>query len=318
MIYTESPNIRMFYVYMISRFVTTQGYCWFEPHTPSGSFWWYRGMFSIYYHKLDGLCLGFIFIALAALTLFSRLFSTFATFFSAFARLALAAFPGFFSTFAPAFARALAASFSTFARALALAAPFSTFSTFAAPFSASARALAASFSTFARLALAAFGQFVWSQDGLTAHSIPCGTSCHPLVLAFVRPGQYLDAYLGCSYSSQSWRHGSAFFRISLCIFRRHDCYGLYERKKIFFVALHQMTYDNDPTHAPTQQELDYLPNPSVKVPLVQEREKPQDAPRRAKPMQQPVAVEQEAEADRTEMYVMMAGIATVWLSLFLF
>jgi hypothetical protein len=92
--------------------------------------------------------------------------------------------------------------------------------------------------------------------------------------------------------------------------------SLYERRKKFFLALHQMTYDNDPSHAPTQQELDQLPDRSIPVPLSKERESA--TPRRTAPPQQPMSIQEEAEGDRTEMYVMMAGIATVWLSLFLF
>ena len=76
------------------------------------------------------------------------------------------------------------------------------------------------------------------------------------------------------------------------------------------------TYDNDPSHAPTQQELDQLPDRSMPVPLSKEREF--TTPRRTAPPQQPMGIQEEAEDDRTEMYVMMAGIATVWLSLFLF
>ena len=52
------------------------------------------------------------------------------------------------------------------------------------------------------------------------------------------------------------------------------------------------------------------------VPLSKERES--TTPRRTAPPQQPMGIQEEAEDDRTEMYVMMAGIATVWLSLFLF
>lgn len=86
-------------------------------------------------------------------------------------------------------------------------------------------------------------------------------------------------------------------------------------RKIFFLPLEEMTYDNDPSHAPTQQELDQLPDRSMPVPLSKERESA--TPRRTPP-QQPMGIQEEAEDDRTEMYVMMAGIATVWLSLFLF
>ena len=77
-------------------------------------------MFSIYYHKLDGSSLGFLFftLALARLAafsaLFSRLFSTFSALFprlSTFARLALAAFSALFPRLST-FARALAAPFS--------------------------------------------------------------------------------------------------------------------------------------------------------------------------------------------------------------